>query len=361
MDSQPEISKSNVLFVMQVSIGGHNAAPLTVTNTANSISLAKEFVMKHQLPNEQITALSTQIDNIRNQLLSNKNTNCTQNINKCEESKQIESTTYQELTSADSIHSTDNNALNCSNPNKTQSQTELENIRNELSQFYQQQSNDRKMSLRKPSKIDIKIHDKKTRKVINKKPRKTRRSHRSDLVRTHTTHNSRKNKTKHTNNTNMNSKTHIKSRPCSTPTRRKDWWNKLHSDANTLQNKMMKRQKVAKALQRRQEIEGCTFKPKISAPARTLKRDGSKIWKRIVDPMGHNKYSRLKQLRHRKKIQDKKKYKKQCTFTPYVTDKSHKIMKEKKLNFITEITPIYMKKENNKNNANICTNTNMNS
>ncbi|ETO29964.1 hypothetical protein RFI_07157 [Reticulomyxa filosa] len=43
--------------------------------------------------------------------------------------------------------------------------------------------------------------------------------------------------------------------------------------------------------------EECSFKPQISSSARTLKRDGSKVWKRIVDPMGTNKTKQLEKLR----------------------------------------------------------------
>ena len=148
-----------------------------------------------------------------------------------------------------------------------------------------------------------------------------------------------------------------KQRPSSVPPkrRRKDWWNKLHDDADRLQNKIIRQQKMAKALKRREEIEGCTFKPEISEPAKTLKRDGSKIWKRIVDPMGKNKGSRLQQLRKRKKMKDKEKYKKECTFKPFISDKSHQIMENKKLDSITEINENYQSNiiyDNNNNNNN---------
>lgn len=101
-----------------------------------------------------------------------------------------------------------------------------------------------------------------------------------------------------------------------------------------MSKKKEQKTQIASAKKRRQEIEKCTFKPKISAPARTLKRDGSKIWKRIVDPMGERKGSRLKQLRQRKRVKEKARYKKECTFRPKMSKVSQVIMEEKTANDI---------------------------
>lgn len=224
-------------------------------------------------------------------------------------------------------------------PSGREQEHELQSIRNELSTFYQQQKGSSSHQSRAPA-IDITIQNRQTSKIINKRKAKRSRTPRKSRTMDRDENNSKEmNSRKREKKKLFKSGTARKRRASEPPKhrkdgRRKDWWNKLHDDNARMSKKKEQKTQIASAKKRRKEIEKCTFKPRISAPARTLKRDGSKIWKRIVDPMGERKGSRLKQLRQRKRVKEKEKYKKECTFRPRVSRVSQVIMEEKTSNDI---------------------------
>ena len=324
-----------VLFVMQISIGGQNVAPLEVTKDDNSIILAKQFVVKHLLPSDQIMLLSTKIDDIRNQLLAQQ-----ENINSNSPKNHQTITTPLNHTKNPLVQISSKILSKSHNIQHSQNE-QLQNIRDEFAAFYtkhSQQNDDSQStkSLQKPFKINVKIQNKRTNRIINEDTTKCEISRKGKSKLIKPIKSMSKAATPRIIKKKQNKKRRSSLRSNSVKPRRKDWWNKLHDDANKYHSKIIKEQKIAKATKRRKEIRECTFKPQISEPARTLKRDGSKIWKRIVDPLGENKGSRLRQLRQRKKIKDKEKYKKECTFKPYISDKSQQIMEDKKLDVIIE-------------------------
>lgn len=423
-------NRDDILFVMQISVGGETVAPLEVTESGDAIRLAKEFVTKHSLPNEQVLQLSAKIDDIRNDMLSQQNLSSVHNslrerrapmgpnidttpstsrrsdiedssvlhehdvvpdANNPHVPSNMETHNIEDLLSdlmasvgqtnvpVDNIHLTDEsesistlipqnedfartsapkplpkeshvsppsiNEMRSNVNNESPEHMKLANIRNEFSQFYHHRSTDIENASNtlkqatfhqmpppshRPSTFNVKIKGKKSKKIINKTPRRqtrsAKRNRKSKLIRSednNSVHPNTKNKTA-TKRKKSNSVSKTKSKR-----KRQDWWNKLYDDADRLSVKKDKQSAVATAKKRKREIEGCTFKPKITESARTLKRDGSKIWKRIVDPMGERRGTRLEQMRRRKKLDDKQKYKKECTFIPEVSAVSQRIARHK--------------------------------
>ena len=106
------------------------------------------------------------------------------------------------------------------------------------------------------------------------------------------------------------------------------WWKKLYADNRKLMRKRAIMQEQEKRRKQENEIQDCTFYPQISIPAKMLTRQGSKVWKRIIDPMGIDREEKLAQLRqqtkHFRKLQDD-----QFSYTPTLTPQTMKIARKR--------------------------------
>jgi len=74
-----------------------------------------------------------------------------------------------------------------------------------------------------------------------------------------------------------------------------------------------------------EDVDSCTFTPRITSMAKGLKREGSKIWKRIKDPMGI-------QMQYRKQERQEQALSKElrkCVFRPKINEGSERIAKSR--------------------------------
>lgn len=99
---------------------------------------------------------------------------------------------------------------------------------------------------------------------------------------------------------------------------RGDVGDRLYSLAKKREHELKIKRKTWEHQQEQIEIESVTFQPAISKRARNLNRCGSKLWKRIKDPMGHESRKTIHDLRE-KIIREEMQ---RCPFHPKVNKKS---------------------------------------
>lgn len=93
---------------------------------------------------------------------------------------------------------------------------------------------------------------------------------------------------------------------------------RLYKDAKKKQKKLNEKIKLKKELEEEKEFENVTFHPRISERSANMTRCGSKLWKRIIDPLGDNSKQTLHELRE-KIIREEME---NCPFHPSVNSKS---------------------------------------
>jgi len=318
-ESRNLMERGEIQFIMNVSVNGRRKS-LHIHSKDNALNLAQSFVKTHDLPQVKIAALAKHITNNRSRIVGVTTAQPQQKpVQRTPKSKR-----KHKKTSSRSSRANTPAVKRGRHPARSQSSKRNRPVRQERGRRKKASSVTKKRPNpksnrprahsvprkgKKPKNVFSRLYKLAEKSAIKKEnqARKQALKHLAEI--------------RHTNTSKMSHGSRVIMK------------NSVNKDDTTKASERLYRHGLVQSIRREQtfrkrikememeDVDGCTFTPRITNMARELKREGSKIWKRIKDPMGI-------QMQYRKQERQEKALSKElmkCVFRPKINEGSERI------------------------------------
>jgi len=311
--------RGEIQFIMNVSVNGRRKS-LHIHSKDDALNLAQSFVQTHDLPQVKIAALAKHIRSNRSRIVGVTNAQPQQ--------KQVQRTPKSKRkhkkTSSRSSRANTPAAKRGRHPARSQSSKGNRTVRQERGRRKKASSVTKKRPSPKSNRKRAHSVPRKGKKPKNVFSRLYKLAEKSAIKKENQ---ARKQALKHlaeikqTNTSKMSHGSRVIMK------------NSVNKDDTTRASERLYRHGLVQSIRREQtfrkrikememeDVDGCTFTPRITSMAKELKREGSKIWKRIKDPMGI-------QMQYRKQERQEQALSKElrkCVFRPKINEGSERI------------------------------------
>lgn len=315
--------RGEIQFIMNVSVNGRRKS-LHVHSKDNALNLAHSFVKAHGLPQVKVAALAKHITSNRKRIVGLTTAQPPQ--------KQVQRTpkTKRKLKKTSSRASRSNTpaAKRGRHPPRSQSAKRSQAATRERGRRKKSSSVTKKRSHSKPNRqrahslprkgkkpknVFSRLYNLAEKKAIKQEnqARKQALKHLAEIRKTNTSKMSHGSRVIMKNSVNKDDTTKASERLY------------RHGLVQSIRREQTFRKRVKEM--EMEDVDGCTFTPRITSMAKELKREGSKIWKRIKDPMGI-------QMQYRKQERQEQALSKElrkCVFRPKINEGSERIAKSR--------------------------------
>jgi len=326
--------RGEIQFIMNVSVNGRRKS-LHIHSKDNALKLAQSFVKAHDLPQVKVAALAKHITSNRSRIVGVTTAQPSQK----QAQRTPKSKRKHKKTSTRSSRSNTPAAKRGRHPPRSQSAKRNRPVRQERGRRKKASSVTKKRQLPKSNRPRAHSVPRKGKKQKNVFSRLYKLAEKSAIKKENR---ARKQALKHlaeirhTNTSKMSHGSRVIMK------------NSVNKDDTTKASERLYRHGLVQSIRREQtfrkrikememqDVDGCTFTPRITNMAKELKREGSKIWKRIKDPMGI-------QMQYRKQERQEQALSKElrkCVFRPKINEGSERIAKSRmeKENVVTRLS-----------------------
>jgi len=315
--------RGDIQFIMNVSVNGRRKS-LHVHSKDNALNLSHSFVKAHGLPQVKVAALAKHITSNRKRIVGVTTAQPPQ--------KQVQRTpkTKRKLKKTFSRTSRSNTPAakrgrhppRSQSAKRTQPATRERGRRKKSSSVTKKRQNSKPNRQRahslprkgkKPKSVFCRLYNLAEKNAIKKEhqARKQALKHLAEIRKTNTSKMSHGSRVIMKNSVNKDDTTKASERLY------------RHGLVQSIRREQTFRKRVKEM--EMEDVDGCTFTPRITSMAKELKREGSKIWKRIKDPMGI-------QMQYRKQERQEQALSKElrkCVFRPKINEGSERIAKSR--------------------------------